>query len=162
MYPPERRDDYDRAHAAATIAGQLADLVCTLSTPARLTQTELALRMGTIQSPITRIEGGGSLPILDMLARLAQATGTPCAAHAEPYDLHTLTAVRDAPAPRAESAGRMWVSAPALLPRLWPGMGVGSGPGPGLTSESADAARAVLITICRPGPSLWHPPALPV
>ena len=28
--------------------------------------------------------------------------------------------------------------------------------------NGADAARAVLITICRPGPSLWHPPALPV
>jgi hypothetical protein len=35
--------------------------------------------------------------------------------------------------------------------------------GPGLTSESADAARAVLLTICRPGPSFFrHPPALPV
>src|SRR5215470_14962019 len=53
-------------------------------------------------------------------------------------------------------------SAPALPPRSWFSVGVGSGPGPGLTSESADAVRAVLITICRPGPSLWHLPALPV
>src|ERR1019366_3616750 len=44
---------------------------------------------------------------------------------------------------------------PALLPWFWPGAGVASGAlGPGLTSESADAARAVLLTTCRPGPSL--------
>jgi hypothetical protein len=30
--------------------------------------------------------------------------------------------------------------------------------GPGLTSESADAARAVLLTICRPGPSFFRHP----
>ena len=42
-----------------------------------LTQTELARRMGTTQSSIARIEGGGSLPTLGMLARLAHATGTP-------------------------------------------------------------------------------------
>ena len=41
-----------------------------------LTQTELARRMGT-QSSIARIESGGSLPTLDMLARLAHATGSP-------------------------------------------------------------------------------------
>jgi transcriptional regulator with XRE-family HTH domain len=34
--------------------------------------------MGTTQSSIARIEGGGSLPTLAMLARLAHATGTPC------------------------------------------------------------------------------------
>ena len=33
--------------------------------------------MGTTQSSIARIEGGGSLPTLGMLARLAHATGTP-------------------------------------------------------------------------------------
>jgi len=45
--------------------------------PAGLTQTELARRTGTTQSSIARIEGGGSLPTLDMPARLAHATGTP-------------------------------------------------------------------------------------
>jgi len=53
-------------------------------------------------------------------------------------------------------------SAPALLLRFGGDAGVGSGLGPGLTSESADAARVVLLTICRPGPNLRHPPALPV
>jgi transcriptional regulator with XRE-family HTH domain len=38
---------------------------------------EVARRMGTTQSSIARIEGGGSLPTLGMLARLAHATGTP-------------------------------------------------------------------------------------
>src|SRR5260370_26709895 len=64
---------------------------------------------------------------------------------------------------RAYSAGRMWVvlPAPALLPRFWRGTGVGSGAwGPGLTSESADAARAVLRDDLSAGPQFfWHPPA---
>jgi ribosome-binding protein aMBF1 (putative translation factor) len=76
-YPPEDREEHDRAYAAATLAGQLAELVYTLRTRAGLTQTELARRMGTTQSSIARIESGGSLPTIDMLARLAHATGTP-------------------------------------------------------------------------------------
>ena len=74
-YPPEDREEYDRAYAAATLAGQLAELACTLRTRAGLTQTELARRMGTTQSSIARVESGGSLPTLGMLARLAHATG---------------------------------------------------------------------------------------
>jgi ribosome-binding protein aMBF1 (putative translation factor) len=76
-YPPEDREEYDRASAVATLAGQLAELVYTLRTRAGLTQTELARRMGTTQSSIARIERGGSLPTLNMLARLAHATGSP-------------------------------------------------------------------------------------
>jgi ribosome-binding protein aMBF1 (putative translation factor) len=75
-YPPEDREEYGRAYAAATLAGQLAELVYTLRTRAGLTQTELARRMGTTQSSIARIEGGGSLPTLEMLSRLAHATGS--------------------------------------------------------------------------------------
>jgi len=75
-YPPEDRNDYDRAYAAATLAGQLAELAYTLRTRAGLTQTELARRMDTTQSSIARIESGGSLPTLDMLSRLAHATGS--------------------------------------------------------------------------------------
>ena len=75
-YPPEDRKEYDRAYAAATLAGQLAELVYALRTRAGLTQTELARRMGTTQSSIARIESGGSLPTLDMLSRLAHATGS--------------------------------------------------------------------------------------
>ena len=53
-YPPEDRDEYDRAYAAATLAGQLAELVYTLRTRAGLTQTERARRMGTTQSSTAR------------------------------------------------------------------------------------------------------------
>jgi ribosome-binding protein aMBF1 (putative translation factor) len=74
--PPEDRQEYDRAYAAATLAGQLAELAYTLRTRAGLTQTELARRMGTTQSSIARIESGDSLPTLDMLSRLAHATGS--------------------------------------------------------------------------------------
>jgi ribosome-binding protein aMBF1 (putative translation factor) len=76
-YPPEDREEYDRAYAVAALAGQLAELVYTLRTRADLTQTELARRMGTTQSSIARIESGGSLPTLDMLSRVAHATGSP-------------------------------------------------------------------------------------
>jgi ribosome-binding protein aMBF1 (putative translation factor) len=76
-YPPEDQDEYDRAYATATLAGELAELVYTLRTRAGLTQTALARRMGTTQSSVARIESGGSLPTIDMLARLARATGIP-------------------------------------------------------------------------------------
>ncbi|MGH3449770.1 MAG: helix-turn-helix domain-containing protein [Haloechinothrix sp.] len=74
-YPPNDPEEYDKAHAAATLAGELAELVYTLRTRAGLTQTQLAGRMGTTQSSIARIEGGGSLPTIDLLARLSRATG---------------------------------------------------------------------------------------
>lgn len=50
-------------------------LVHRLRTDAGLTQAELAKRMGTTQSAIARIEGGGSRPSLDTLERLASAVG---------------------------------------------------------------------------------------
>jgi Predicted transcriptional regulator with C-terminal CBS domains len=76
-YPPEDPDEYAKAYAAATLAGELAELVYALRTHAGLTQTELARRMGTTQSSIARMESGGSLPTVDMLARLSRATDTP-------------------------------------------------------------------------------------
>jgi ribosome-binding protein aMBF1 (putative translation factor) len=74
-YPPADRDAYDQARAAAILAGELAELVHAMRTRAGLTQTELARRMRTTQSSIARIESGGSLPTIDMLSRLARATG---------------------------------------------------------------------------------------
>jgi hypothetical protein len=65
----------------------------------------------------------------------------------------------------AEIFGRETVdsaSGPASLVLTGYGRRVGS-LGPGLTSESADAVRAVLRDDRRPGPRfLWHPPAVPV
>jgi ribosome-binding protein aMBF1 (putative translation factor) len=74
-YPPADRDAYDQARTAAILAGELAELVYAMRTRAGLTQTELARRMGTTQPSIARIESGGSLPTIEMLSRLARATG---------------------------------------------------------------------------------------
>src|SRR5260221_2414805 len=74
-YPPEDREEYDRAYAAAALAGELAELVYNLRDRAGLTQAELARRMGTTQASIARIESGGSVPTVEMLARLERAMG---------------------------------------------------------------------------------------
>jgi ribosome-binding protein aMBF1 (putative translation factor) len=74
-YAPEDREDYDRAYAAAALAGELAELVYDLRDRAGLTQAELASRIGTTQSSIARIENGGSLPTVEILARLPRAMG---------------------------------------------------------------------------------------
>ena len=50
-------------------------LVHRLRTEAGLTQAELATRMGTTQSAIARMEGGGARPTLETLERLASAIG---------------------------------------------------------------------------------------
>jgi transcriptional regulator with XRE-family HTH domain len=76
-YPPADREEYDRARAAAELAGAVAELVYGMRSKAGLTQTELAVRMGTTQSSVARMESGGSLPTIEMLSRLAHATGVP-------------------------------------------------------------------------------------
>ena len=45
-------------------------------TAAKLTQAELARRLGTTQSAIARLEGGGVSPSFATLRRYAEATGT--------------------------------------------------------------------------------------
>lgn len=59
----------------AALAGELAELVYNLRERTGLTQAELAKRMGTTQSSIARIESGGSMPTVEMLARLATGVG---------------------------------------------------------------------------------------
>lgn len=48
----------------ADLAGQRAEIVYRLRTVARLTQSELARRIGTTQSAIARVANGGSAPSL--------------------------------------------------------------------------------------------------
>lgn len=50
-------------------------MVYRLRAKAGLTQAELADRMGTTQSAIARMEGGGSRPTLETLEKLAAAVG---------------------------------------------------------------------------------------
>lgn len=50
-------------------------LVHRLRTEAGLTQAELARRMGTTQSAVARMEGGGTRPTLETLEKLAGAVG---------------------------------------------------------------------------------------
>lgn len=50
-------------------------MVYRLRTEAGVTQAELADRMGTTQSAIARMEGGGARPTLETLEKLAAAVG---------------------------------------------------------------------------------------
>jgi ribosome-binding protein aMBF1 (putative translation factor) len=71
----EERAVYDEAYEQAGVALRLAELFYETRVAAGLSQTELARRMGTSQPVIARIEGGASTPTVDMLDRLARATG---------------------------------------------------------------------------------------
>lgn len=64
------------AHAAqARLRFDLAQMVYDLRTGADLTQAELAKRMGTTQSAIARLEGGGTNPTAELLQRLGTTVG---------------------------------------------------------------------------------------
>lgn len=72
------RPDSDVARVAAedeARISQFRELVFRVRTEAGLTQADLARRMGTTQSAIARVEGGGARPSLDTLERLAAAVG---------------------------------------------------------------------------------------
>lgn len=73
-----KREGSDSARAARADEARISqfrELVYRLRTEAGLTQAELARRMGTTQSAIARIEGGGARPTLETLERLATAVG---------------------------------------------------------------------------------------
>ena len=73
---PAERAEYAAAAVEADIALDLAQLVYDARTNAGLSQSELADRIDTSQATITQIEGGGGqLPSLVTLARIARATG---------------------------------------------------------------------------------------
>ena len=73
---PRSKSQRDASKAAASLRFDLAQLVYDLRTSAGLTQRQLADRMGTTQSVISRLEQAGRLPTLDLLARAATATGS--------------------------------------------------------------------------------------
>ena len=72
MEDPEFREEYARADEEY----KLIEALVRARTAANLTQEELARRLGTTQSAIARLEGGGVSPSFATLRRYAEATGT--------------------------------------------------------------------------------------
>ena len=72
MGDPEFREEYGRIDDEF----RLIEALVRARTAAKLTQAELARRLGTTQSAIARLEGGGVSPSFATLRRYAEATGT--------------------------------------------------------------------------------------
>ncbi len=68
---PEFREEYEKADAEF----QLIEALVGARTRANLSQAEVARRVGTTQSAIARLEGGGVSPSIATLRRYAAATG---------------------------------------------------------------------------------------
>jgi len=69
------RVEYDRAYAAAALAAEVGERVREAREAARLSQRELARRMGTSQAAVDRLEAGGVGATLTTLQRVASALG---------------------------------------------------------------------------------------
>ena len=72
MEDPEFREEYARVDDEF----KLIEALVRARTAAKLTQAELARRLGTTQSAVARLEGGRVSPSLATLRRYAEATGT--------------------------------------------------------------------------------------
>ncbi len=72
MEDPQFREEYARAEEEYALVEQLVRA----RTAAKLTQAELARRLGTTQSAVARLEGGRVSPSIATLRRYAKATGT--------------------------------------------------------------------------------------
>ncbi|MCQ9367141.1 helix-turn-helix domain-containing protein [Brevibacterium sp. 91QC2O2] len=73
--PPEERAEFDVASDVAELSLDLAQAIYDARHEAGMTQAQLAAAMGVTQSYISNLEGGGSLPTLKTLARVARSTG---------------------------------------------------------------------------------------
>ena len=71
MQEPGFEQGYNALDEEFSLASQLIEA----RARAGLTQAEVAHRMGTSQSTVARLEGGGAKPSLSTLKRFAQATG---------------------------------------------------------------------------------------
>ena len=72
MQDPEFRKEYARADEEYA----LIEALVRARTTAKLTQAQLAQRIGTTQSAVARLEGGRVWPSIATLRRYAEATGT--------------------------------------------------------------------------------------
>jgi len=68
---PGFKEGYDALAPEFAVASLLIDA----RTRAKLSQAELATKMGTSQSTIARLESGSAMPSLSTLERFAKATG---------------------------------------------------------------------------------------
>jgi transcriptional regulator with XRE-family HTH domain len=81
---------YRKAHAELEDEFALAKAVIAARNRAGLTQSELAIKMGTTQPVVARMEGGRVQPSLRTLHRLAQATGSRLSIRFEPSPAESL------------------------------------------------------------------------
>jgi DNA-binding XRE family transcriptional regulator len=72
MNDPAFRKEYEKADAEFAII----EALIRARSAANLSQAALAKRIGTTQSAIARLEGGGVSPSLSTLRKYAEATGT--------------------------------------------------------------------------------------
>lgn len=72
MANPEFRAEYEKADSEFRLVEELVRA----RTKANLSQAELARKIGTTQSAIARLEGGGVSPSIATLRRYAEATGS--------------------------------------------------------------------------------------
>ena len=72
MEDPEFREEYARVDEEYA----LIEALVRARTAAKLTQAELARRLGTTQSTVARLEGGRVSPSFATLRRYAEATGS--------------------------------------------------------------------------------------
>lgn len=71
MQNPEVREEYAQADAEYALIEEMIRV----RMEAKLTQSELATKIGTTQSAIARLEGGKVSPSVSTLRRYAEATG---------------------------------------------------------------------------------------
>ena len=72
MESPEFRSEYEKASTEFAIVETLVRA----RLAANLSQAQLAKKIGTTQSAIARLEGGGVSPSISTLKRYAEATGS--------------------------------------------------------------------------------------
>ena len=87
MEDPGFRDEYARVDEEFA----LIEALVRARTLAKLTQAEVAQRLGTTQSAVARLEGGRVSPSFDTLRRYAAATGARLTVELVPADSTPLT-----------------------------------------------------------------------
>ncbi|MCL2463862.1 MAG: helix-turn-helix domain-containing protein [Micrococcales bacterium] len=73
--PLEDTRGVDAARSDAELALDIAQVIYDARTAAGMTQTQLATAMGVSQSRVSELEGGGAVPNLKTLAKVAAAVG---------------------------------------------------------------------------------------